>query len=122
MSGLMLVLFVLQIVLAILLTIIILMQSSDEDALSGIGVGASSSSILSHKGSVDLITKITIFLGFCLIANSLALTIISKNRFKKGNTVVEDYLKKIEQKQETNEKDKILEEKVEKIIKDNEQK
>lgn len=87
-------LFVLQIIFAILLIAIVLLQSSDEDALSGIGGSIGNSSILSHKSSVDLVTKVTIILGCCLIANSLALTVISKNRYSRHETIIEDYLKK----------------------------
>lgn len=94
MSNLMIFLFVLQIVFAILLIAIVLLQSSEEDALSGIGGSIGSSSILSHKSSVDLVTKITIILGCCLILNSLALTVISKNRYSNNKTIIEDYLKK----------------------------
>ncbi len=102
MSGLMIFLFVLQIILSVLLIIIVLLQSSDEDALSGMGGSIGSGAILSHKSSVDLVTKFTIVLGCCLIVNSLALTVISKNRYSKNETMVEDYLKK-QDKQEKKE-------------------
>ena len=100
-------LFVLQIILSVLLIVIVLLQSSDEDALSGMGGSVGSSAILSHKSSVDLITKVTIALGCCLIFNSLALTVISKNRYSKNETIVEDYLKKQEKQEQPEDKNKI---------------
>ena len=103
MSNLMIFLFVLQIILSVLLIVIVLLQSSDEDALSGMSGSIGSSAILSHRSSVDLITKITIILGCCLIFNSLALTVISKNRYSKNETIVEDYLKKQEKQTNKNE-------------------
>lgn len=118
MSNLMIFLFVLQIILSVLLIVIVLLQSSDEDALSGMGGSIGSGAILSHKSSVDLITKITIILGCCLIFNSLALTIISKNRYSKNETIVEDYLKKqekqIDKNEPKNKEQKVLENKIEK--------
>ena len=88
------------------------MQSSEEDALSGIGGSIGNGSILSHKSSVDLVTKVTIVLGCCLIVNSLALTVISKNRYTKHETIVEDYLKK--QGKQLNPETKVEEKKEEK--------
>lgn len=128
-------LFVLQIIFAVLLIAIVLLQSSEEDALSGIGGSIGNNSILSHKSSVDLITKITIILGCCLIVNSLALAKISKNRYSNRETMVEDYLKKQEKnkkienkvenkdvviEKDTNVKEEIKEEKVEDVKENNE--
>lgn len=92
------------------------MQSSDEDALSGIGGSVGSGMLLSHKSSVDLITKVTMILGCCLIVNSLALTIISKNRYSKNETMIEDFLKKQDKKsnkEDDKEEKKIIEDKTE---------
>ena len=115
MSGLMIFLFVLQIILSVLLIIIVLLQSSDEDALSGMGGSIGSGAILSHKSSVDLVTKFTIVLGCCLIVNSLALTVISKNRYSKNETMVEDYLKK-QDKQEKKEGENKIEAEDQKVL------
>ena len=94
MSNLMIALFIEQIIVAILLIIMVLLQSSDEDALSGMGAGSSNSSILSHSSTVDLVTKITIFLGLCLMVNSFALTYITDKRYKKNETLIEDFINK----------------------------
>ena len=91
MSGLMIALFILQILVALLLIIVVMLQSSDEDALSGIGASAGNSGILSHKSSVDFVTKLTIWLGIIMIVNSLALTL------------VEDYINKQQKEEEKKE-------------------
>ena len=85
-------LFVLQIIVAILLIIVVLIQSSDEDSLSGIGAGASKTSILTHKSSADPITKITIILGVILMINSFILTSISTHKYLKNKSLVKDYI------------------------------
>jgi preprotein translocase subunit SecG len=84
MSNLMIALFVLQILVALLLIIVVMLQSSDEDALSGIGASAGNSGILSHKTSVDFVTKLTIWLGIIMIINSLALTLVVKRDYAKN--------------------------------------
>ena len=86
-------LFILQIVVSILLILIVLIQSSDEDSLSGIGAGAGKPSLLSHKTSVDLVTKVTIILGVILMLNSFLLTALSTSKYKKGQNIIKDYLK-----------------------------
>lgn len=93
MSFLNLFLFILQIIVSIFLIIIVLLQSSDEDSLSGIGAGAGKPSLLSHKTSVDLVTKTTIILGIILMFNSFLLTAISTKEYKKSQNIIKDYIK-----------------------------
>lgn len=102
MSGLMIALFILQILVALLLIIVVMLQSSDEDALSGIGASAGNSGILSHKSSVDFVTKLTIWLGVIMILNSLALTLVVKRDYARNTNTVEDYINK-QQKEEKKE-------------------
>ena len=90
------------------------MQSSDEDALSGIGAGAGQSKLLSHKSSVNLITKITIILGCALMLNSFILTSIFAHKYNKGNkAIVKDYceqtVEKTENKNESKDEKKVEE-------------
>ena len=64
-------LFIVQIVLAILITIAVLLQKS-----SSIGLGAysgSNESLFGAKGPAGFLTKITFILGFLFVANTLAL-------------------------------------------------
>ena len=98
----MIALFVLQILVALLLIIVVMLQSSDEDALSGIGASAGNSGILSHKSSVDFVTRLTIWLGIIMIVNSLALTLVVKRDYASKTSTVEDYINK-QQKEEKKE-------------------
>ncbi len=64
-------LFIVQIVLAILITIAVLLQKS-----SSIGLGAysgSNESLFGAKGPAGFLTKITFILAFLFVANTLAL-------------------------------------------------
>lgn len=103
MSGLMIALFILQILVALLLIIVVMLQSSDEDALSGIGASAGNSGILSHKSSVDFVTKLTIWLGIIMIVNSLALTLVVKRDYASNASTVEDYINKQQKEEEKKE-------------------
>jgi len=75
------VLFVTQIVLAILITIVVLLQKS-----SSIGLGAysgSNESLFGAKGPAGFLAKLTFVLGFLFVANTLALGYLySKNSTK----------------------------------------
>jgi len=64
-------LFITQLVLAILITIIVLLQKS-----SSIGLGAysgSNDSVFGSKGPASFLTKITFTIGFAFILNTIAL-------------------------------------------------
>lgn len=93
MSFFTLFLFILQIVVSVLLIVVVLFQSSSEDSLSGIGAGAGKPTLLSHKTSVDLITKTTIVLGVILMVNSFLLTSISTREYRKSQNIIKDYIK-----------------------------
>jgi protein translocase SecG subunit len=74
-----------------------MLQSSDEDALSGIGGSNFQSKLLSHKSSVNLITKITIVLGIIFMLNSFFLVSLYTHQYSKENkSVIQDYLKESE--------------------------
>lgn len=96
-------LFILQIIICFLLIVCVLFQSSDEDSLSGIGAGAVQANALSHKSSLDGITKITIFLGVALMLNSFLLASISTHKYYRENNKIQDYLN-------TNKKTRVYEE------------
>ena len=78
MEGLQFFLLILQIILAVLLVILVLMQKSDGDSLSGIGSGSGGlNSVVSSKASASIISKATmiiigIFMLNCLILASLS--------------------------------------------------
>ena len=86
---------VLNIILAILLVVIILIQKSEGGAL---GLGVSQDSFISSRSAGGFLTKVTAVIATLFIITSLSLTIISKDKF--SNTSV---LEKTEEKEDLTE-------------------
>jgi preprotein translocase subunit SecG len=85
----------LNIILAILLVIVVLLQKSDGGAL---GIGASQESFISSRSAGNFLTKTTAIIATLFIITSVSLTIIS-NEGKSSLSVLE----KIEEKQDSSE-------------------
>ena len=85
----------LNIILAILLVIVVLLQKSDGGAL---GIGASQESFISSRSAGNFLTKTTAIIATLFIITSVSLTIIS-NEGKSSSSVLE----KIEEKQDSSE-------------------
>ena len=85
----------LNIILAILLVIVVLLQRSDGGAL---GIGASQESFISSRSAGNFLTKTTAIIATLFIITSISLTIIS-NEGKSSSSVLE----KIEEKQDSSE-------------------
>ena len=68
---------VLNIILAILLVIIILLQKSEGGAL---GIGASQESFISSRSAGNLLTKATAIIATLFIITSISLTIMAQKR------------------------------------------
>jgi len=78
MENLQVFLLILQVVVAVLMIIMVLIQKSDGDSLSGIGGGSGGlNSAISSKSSANLLTKITMFLVAVFMLNCLVLALIS---------------------------------------------
>ena len=73
----------LDIILAILLVIVVLLQKSEGGAL---GIGVSQDSFISSRSAGGFLTKTTAIIATIFIITSISLTIISKNEF--SNTSV----------------------------------
>ena len=86
---------VLNIILAIILVIVILLQKSEGGAL---GIGASQESFITSRSAGNILTKITAIIATLFIITSVSLTIIS-NEGKSSSSVLE----KIEEKQDSSE-------------------
>jgi preprotein translocase subunit SecG len=86
---------ILNVIFAILLVIIILIQKSEGGAL---GLGISQDSFVSSRSAGSILTKATAILASLFIITSLSLTIMSKEDF--SNTSV---LEKIEEKKNSSE-------------------
>ena len=85
----------LNIILAILLVIVVLLQKSDGGAL---GIGVSQESFISSRSAGNFLTKTTAIIATLFIITSVSLTIIA-NEGKSSSSVLE----KIEEKQDSSE-------------------
>ena len=85
----------LNIILAVLLVVIILLQKSEGGAL---GLGASQDSFISSRSAGSFLTRTTAIIATLFIMTSISLTIMSKEKF--SNTSV---LEKIEEKKDSTE-------------------
>ena len=86
---------ILNVIFAILLVVIILLQKSEGGAL---GLGASQDSFISSRSAGNILTKATAILATLFIITSISLTIMSKDEF--SNTSV---LEKVEESQDSSE-------------------
>ncbi len=86
---------ILNVIFAILLVIIILIQKSEGGAL---GLGVSQDSFISSRSAGSILTKATAILATLFIITSISLTIMSKEDF--SNTSV---LEKVEEKKDSSE-------------------
>ena len=85
----------LNIILAILLVVIILLQKSEGGAL---GIGASQDSFISSRSAGGVLTKLTAIIATLFIITSVSLTIMSKEEFSSSSV-----LEKIEEKEDSSE-------------------
>ena len=85
----------LNIILAILLVVIILLQKSEGGAL---GIGASQDSFVTSRSAGSFLTKATAIIATLFIITSISLTIISKEEFSSTSV-----LEKIEEKEDSRE-------------------
>ena len=86
---------ILNIILAVLLVGIILLQKSEGGAL---GLGASQDSFISSRSASSVLTKATAIIATLFIITSISLTVISKNEFSSSSV-----LEKIEEKEDSSE-------------------
>ena len=85
----------LNIILAVLLVGIILLQKSEGGAL---GLGASQDSFISSRSAGGILTKATAIIATLFIITSISLAIISKDEFSSSSV-----LEKIEKKEDSSE-------------------
>ena len=72
------IILVLNVILAVILVIVILLQKSEGGAL---GLGASQDSFISSRSAGNVLTKATAIIAALFIITSISLTIISKEEF-----------------------------------------
>ena len=86
---------IVNVILAILLVIVILLQRSEGGAL---GLGVSQDSFISSRSASNFLTKTTAILATLFIITSISLTVISKEQLSSTSV-----LEKIEEKQDSSE-------------------
>ena len=86
---------ILNIVLAILLVIVILLQKSEGGAL---GIGASQESFISSRSAGNILTKVTALIATLFIITSVSLTIMAQKGISTSSV-----LEKVEEKQDPSE-------------------
>ncbi len=87
------ILLVLNIVLAIVLVLLVLMQKSEGGAL---GIGVSQENLMFSKSAGNFMTKATAVVATLFIICSLALTIISRGELTPTNSVLDTVEEKTE--------------------------
>lgn len=99
MENLQFFLLTLQVIVACLLIILVLIQKSDGDSLSGIGGGSGGlNSVISSKSTASFLSKATMALIAFFMLNCLLLASIANN----SNKSIQSDLKKIIEQQESN--------------------
>ena len=86
---------VLNIILAILLVAIILLQKSEGGAL---GLGVSQDSFISSRSAGSILTKVTAIIATFFIITSVSLTVMSKEKFSSSSV-----LEKVEEEKDSSE-------------------
>lgn len=89
------IILVLNVILAIILVIIILLQRSEGGAL---GLGASQDSFITSRSAGSVLTKATAIVATLFIITSISLTIMSKKEFSSSSV-----LEKVEEKEDSSE-------------------
>ncbi len=74
------ILLFIHIVIAILLIVVILLQKTGADGLSGIGGGGNNMGIVTGRAAANFFTRTTIFLGTLFFINALVLANLSSRK------------------------------------------
>ena len=89
------ILLTLNIIFAVILVILILLQKSEGGAL---GIGVSQDSFISSRSAGNVLTKVTAVLATLFIITSITLTVMSKDQFSSTSV-----LEKTEEKEDSEE-------------------
>lgn len=74
------ILLVLQIILAIFLIGLVLIQRSDDSSMGGLGGGMGGNGFMSRRSAGNFLTKMTAIVAFLFAITSLGLTIVAKKQ------------------------------------------
>jgi preprotein translocase subunit SecG len=102
MESLQLFLLVMQVVVALLMIFLVLVQKSDGDSLGGIGGGSGGiNSAVSSKSSANFITKLTMALAAIFMLNCLVLALISSKINKSNSLIIDKMIENVDQNDST---------------------
>lgn len=88
------ILLVIQIIVAVSMIIVILLQRNASDGLSGLSGGSSGgNSLISGRASANMLTKTTAFLAVIFMGNSLAMATITARSSSLADKIIEDISK-----------------------------
>ena len=97
MEGIQLFLLVFQIILAILMIALVLVQKSDGDSLSGLGSGSGGlNSAISGRSAMSILSKITMSLATLFMINCLVLASMTKNKSSSISKELNEVIKETE--------------------------
>ena len=97
MEGIQLFLLVFQIILAVLLIVLVLVQKSDGDSLSGLGSGSGGlNSAISGRSAMSILSKITMSLATLFMINCLVLASLTKNKSNSISKELNEVIKETE--------------------------
>ncbi len=97
MEGIQLFLLVFQIILAVLMVILVLIQKSDGDSLSGLGSGSGGlNSAISGRSTMSILSKITMSLATLFMINCLVLASLTKNKSSSISKELNEVIKETE--------------------------
>ena len=86
-------LFIFQIVLSVLIILLVLLQQTDNDSLSGISASNGNAQMMSKRTTTTPISKFTMILFVLFMFNSLLLATFSARGFSNNNTSIEELVK-----------------------------
>lgn len=97
MEGIQLFLLVFQIILAVLMIALVLVQKSDGDSLSGLGSGSGGlNSAISGRSAMSILSKITMSLATLFMINCLVLASLTKNKSSSISKELNEVIKETE--------------------------
>jgi preprotein translocase subunit SecG len=97
MEGIQLFLLVFQIILAVLMVILVLIQKSDGDSLSGLGSGSGGlNSAISGRSTMSILSKITMSFATLFMINCLVLASLTKNKSNSISKELNEVIKETE--------------------------
>ena len=97
MEGIQLFLLVFQIILAVFMIVLVLIQKSDGDSLSGLGSGSGGlNSAISGRSAMSILSKITMSLATLFMINCLVLASMTKNKSSSISKELNEVIKETE--------------------------